>query len=177
MSLAAALVLLAWALLAPLLPWRRQAWRRPGIGLLLEAAGLAVAVVLSLVIGGRPEAPAARILVVAAAYWYATAGGAGLVRLALRLVPLSEDPGAAGVVVSADELARGRIIGVLERAMVLTLLLWNQFGAIGLVIAAKALARFRGLEDRDFAEYFLIGTLASLLFALVVGAGVRLLPQ
>jgi hypothetical protein len=36
-------------------------------------------------------------------------------------------------------------------------------------------ARFRGLEERDFAEYFLIGTLASLRHALVVGAGVTLL--
>ncbi len=43
------------------------------------------------------------------------------------------------------------------------------------MVAAKALARFRGLEERDFAEYFLIGTLASLLVALAVGVGVRVL--
>ncbi|MBI2537686.1 MAG: hypothetical protein HYW06_12150 [Gemmatimonadetes bacterium] len=67
------------------------------------------------------------------------------------------------------------MIGVLERALALTLVLLGQYGALGLLIAAKALARFRALEDRDFAEYFLIGTLASLLHALVVGVGVRLL--
>jgi hypothetical protein len=49
-----------------------------------------------------------------------------------------------------------------------------QYGALGLIVAAKALARFRGLEDRDFAEYFLIGTLASLLHAVAVGVGLRL---
>ena len=57
----------------------------------------------------------------------------------------------------------------------LTLVLLGQYGALGLLIAAKALARFRALEDRDFAEYFLIGTLASLRHALLVGVGLRLL--
>lgn len=77
--------------------------------------------------------------------------------------------------VSSAELARGRIIGILERAIALTLVLLGQYGALGLVVAAKALARFRGLEERDFAEYFLIGTLASLLVALGAGVGVTLL--
>jgi hypothetical protein len=66
---------------------------------------------------------------------------------------------------------------VLERAITLTLLLLDQFGALGLVIAAKSIARFKALEDRDFAEYFLIGTLASVLLALLGGIAVReLLP-
>ncbi len=174
MSLAAAGILLAWALVAMVVPWRRPAWRHPGAGLALEAACVAAAVGVAQLLRGAPHA-AGRIVLVVAAFWYVTAGGAGLVRLVLRLVPVGEQPGPGGVVVSGDELARGRIIGILERAIVLTLLLWNQFGAIGLVLAAKALARFRGLDDRDFAEYFLAGTLASLLFALAVGAGVKLL--
>jgi hypothetical protein len=36
-------------------------------------------------------------------------------------------------------------------------------------------ARFKALEDREFAEYFLIGTLASLLLALAGGLGLRAL--
>lgn len=63
------------------------------------------------------------------------------------------------------EYNRGRVIGVLERIIMLTLILQNQFGAIGFVLGAKTLARFKGLEDRDFAEYFLVGTLASLIAA------------
>ncbi len=175
MSLVGAAILLAWALLGTVAPWRRPGWRHPGAGLGLEAACLAAVLALALWLGRGPVGPAGRVMLVAAAYWYVTAGGVGLVRLVLRLVPVSEQPGSGGIVVSGDELARGRIIGVLERAILLTLLLWNQFGALGLVLAAKALARFRGLEDRDFAEYFLAGTLASLLHALIVGAGVKLL--
>ena len=33
--------------------------------------------------------------------------------------------------------------------------------------AAKTLARFKQLDDRDFAEYYLLGTLASVTFAVV----------
>jgi hypothetical protein len=39
----------------------------------------------------------------------------------------------------------------------------------GFVVAAKTLARFRQLEDRSFAEYYLLGTLASVAVALGSG--------
>jgi hypothetical protein len=67
------------------------------------------------------------------------------------------------------------MIGVLERAIALTFVLLGQYGALGLLIAAKSLARFKALEDREFAEYFLIGTLASLLLALLGGLGMKAL--
>ena len=38
--------------------------------------------------------------------------------------------------------------------------------AVGFVIAAKTLARFKQLDDRGFAEYYLLGTLASVSVAL-----------
>ena len=63
------------------------------------------------------------------------------------------------------EYNRGRVIGVLERIIMFTLILQNQFGAIGFVLGAKTLARFKDLDDRTFAEYFLVGTLASLIAA------------
>ncbi|OLC06627.1 MAG: hypothetical protein AUH42_05340 [Gemmatimonadetes bacterium 13_1_40CM_70_11] len=75
----------------------------------------------------------------------------------------------------AIDVARGRAIGVLERALTLTFVLLGQYGAVGLIIAAKSGARFKALEDREFAEYFLIGTLASLLLALLGGLGMKLL--
>ncbi len=176
MSLEGAAVLLGFALAATLAPWRRRAWRRAWAGLALELGALAVALVVSHLLGHERAAhPAGRAILLVAAYWYALAGGIGIVDLVLKLVPVTEQPGGVGIAVSGAELGRGRIIGVLERALALTLILWGQFGALGLVIAAKALARFRGLEERDFAEYFLIGTLASLLVALAVGAGVTLL--
>ena len=61
----------------------------------------------------------------------------------------------------------GKIIGILERLLIFFLLLLGQFSTIGLVIAAKSLARFRDLDDRKCAEYYIIGTFLSLV---VVGA-------
>ncbi len=66
---------------------------------------------------------------------------------------------------SQIEYNRGRIIGLLERIMLFALISLGQFSAIGFVVGAKALARFQSLEDRDFAEYFLVGTLTSLVTA------------
>jgi hypothetical protein len=60
----------------------------------------------------------------------------------------------------------GATIGILERLIVCALVLAGQAAAIGLVIAAKTLARFRQLDDRHFAEYYLVGTLASVTLAL-----------
>lgn len=59
----------------------------------------------------------------------------------------------------------GRVIGFLERAFALTLILNDQWSALGLLVAAKSLARFKDLEERKRAEYYLVGTLVSLLGA------------
>ena len=63
----------------------------------------------------------------------------------------------------------GAAVGVLERLIVVVLVLTGASAAIGFVIAAKTLARFKQLDDRDFAEYYLLGTLASVAVALVSG--------
>lgn len=58
----------------------------------------------------------------------------------------------------------GRTIGYLERLLLACLLFAGQGGAIGWVIAAKAFARSRQLSSSPaFCEYFLIGTLFSIL--------------
>ncbi|KAA3613876.1 MAG: hypothetical protein DWQ05_16505 [Calditrichaeota bacterium] len=62
----------------------------------------------------------------------------------------------------------GRIIGMLERALVFIFVLHGQFGAIGFILVAKGITRFKELEKRSFAEYVLIGTLMSALMALVL---------
>ena len=61
----------------------------------------------------------------------------------------------------------GSWIGILEREIILILGLLNQFGAIGFVLTAKSLARFRQLENQSFAEKYLVGTLLSAIIALV----------
>jgi Protein of unknown function (DUF3307) len=63
----------------------------------------------------------------------------------------------------------GQAIGVLERLLVVVFVLIRAEVAIGLVLAAKTIARFRQLDDREFAEYYLLGTLASISVAIFSG--------
>ena len=63
----------------------------------------------------------------------------------------------------------GATIGILERLLIVTFVLAGAEVAIGLVIAAKTIARFRLLDDRDFAEYYLLGTLGSVTVAILTG--------
>ncbi|MCG6843518.1 DUF3307 domain-containing protein, partial [Fusobacterium nucleatum] len=66
-----------------------------------------------------------------------------------------------------EELKAGNIIGKLERIIIAILLLNNQFGIMGFVLTAKSIARFKQMENKDFAEKYLIGTLTSFLIALI----------
>ena len=66
-----------------------------------------------------------------------------------------------------EELKAGNIIGKLERTIIAILLLNNQFGLIGFVLTAKSIARFKQMEDKNFAEKYLIGTLTSFLIVLI----------
>ena len=63
----------------------------------------------------------------------------------------------------------GKIIGILERFIILTLVLLNQYTGMAIVLMAKSIARFDELRERNFAEYYLVGTLASISFALFCG--------
>jgi hypothetical protein len=89
-------------------------------------------------------------------------GGAALVRgvLTMRESGLEEDEGLAG---------SGRLIGILERTLSLVLILVGQWAALAILIGAKSIARFDELKDRRFSEYYLIGTLTSLLVAVLNG--------
>lgn len=70
---------------------------------------------------------------------------------------------------SVPEARVGAVIGMLERITVVALVLVGQYAAIGLVVTAKTIARFRQLDDRQFAEYYLLGTLASIATAILTG--------
>ncbi len=85
---------------------------------------------------------------------------------ALSLIPKMNDE--AGRELDEKEYNAGRVIGMLERILILFFVLVNQLGAIGFIIAAKGFTRFKELDKREFAEYVLIGTLLSSLFAIAV---------
>lgn len=107
---------------------------------------------------------------------FATRGGGFVVRGVLNKVgalpvvaprPLDEQQ------IDLVEFSRGRIIGVLERLIVLVLMAVQAYQAIAFLMAAKGLIRSKDLETRDFAEYFLIGTLASMALALLAGVAAQ----
>lgn len=86
-----------------------------------------------------------------------------------RAQPSTEPAPVVRAPLPASTARVGATIGVLERLIIVAFVLTNASAAIGLVIAAKTLARFKQLDDRQFAEYYLLGTLASVSVA--VGSG------
>lgn len=68
---------------------------------------------------------------------------------------------------SDNQIKAGALIGTLERIIILLLISVGQYSAIGLVLTAKSVARYNKIsDDKEFAEYYLIGSLLSTLFAI-----------
>jgi hypothetical protein len=74
---------------------------------------------------------------------------------------------------NVPELNRGRAIGNLERLLMVMVIGLGSYEALGFLVAAKGLIRAREFEDRDFAEYFILGSLASVAVALATGILLR----
>jgi hypothetical protein len=67
-----------------------------------------------------------------------------------------------------NEYRAGRIIGIIERLLMYFFLLYGEIGSIAFIVAAKGFARFKDLDNREFAEYVLIGTLLSTLMSILI---------
>lgn len=66
----------------------------------------------------------------------------------------------------------GRMIGLLERGLIFTLLLTGQAQGVGYLVAAKSVLRFGAVANESkLSEYVIIGTLASVLWAIGMAAG------
>ena len=66
----------------------------------------------------------------------------------------------------------GRMIGLLERGLIFTLLLTGQAQGVGYLVAAKSVLRFGAVANESkLSEYVIIGTLASVLWAIAMAAG------
>ncbi|MUK02380.1 hypothetical protein GM708_10870 [Vibrio cholerae] len=88
--------------------------------------------------------------------------------------PPSEPPRVPLDALPAGVLRGGLVIGVLERLAVTVAILGGQPVAIAYVVAVKALGRYAELKETPAAsERFIIGTLASLLWAAGVATIVR----
>ena len=127
------------------------------------------------------------IVIVVGGFLFSTVGGSVVVEQTLtriRGLPRSSEeaeatgrtdeqhPGRQGT----GSPAGGRAIGMLERAFAYSGVLLGHPEAAALVVAVKAVARypeFTGPNGRRFAEYFLVGTLLSLLFAFAIAYLIR----
>lgn len=153
---AAALSALVVTAAAGMLAWVAPA---PGRAARLARAGaapvaLGVAAILALATSGDDLAP----LGITAATLAAAAGGGPLTVEVLRLVPAAADAG-------ADALRGGAAIGVLERLAIAATLLAGLPEGVAVVLAVKGLGRYPELRSPGTSERFIVGTLASVLWA------------
>lgn len=71
---------------------------------------------------------------------------------------------------SDTDIKAGRIIGSLERVILALGIVVGSWHVLAAVIALKTVSRFKKLDEKEFAEYFLVGSLFSLLWALLITA-------
>jgi len=64
----------------------------------------------------------------------------------------------------------GWIIGGLERSVLAVGIVTHSWEVLAAVVALKTVARFKELDDQRFAEYFLVGSLFSILWAVLITA-------
>lgn len=72
----------------------------------------------------------------------------------------------------------GKRIGQLERFLVLTFILVDQFAAIGFLLAAKSILRFGDTTEKDHRkinEYVLVGTMTSFAITIAFGLLIKML--
>lgn len=118
---------------------------------------------------------------------YLTGGGTIITKLFLELPSFSANRKAAGNAcpslqkglhegqeAAAEEptfrmYKYGEVIGILERIIIFLLIINGHYEGIVLVIAAKSIARFKQFEKHSFSDYYLVGTLASSMIAIVGG--------
>lgn len=108
-----------------------------------------------------------RLGITAAVYAVVIFAGGYLIRALTR--PLINGDSRPTDEAAAQLRNAGMYIGWLERFLILTALLLRSPATAGLVLTAKAIARYPEFKHVRFAEYFLIGTLLSLCVAMIGG--------
>jgi hypothetical protein len=107
------------------------------------------------------------VLLILCGYIFTLKEGTIFIRLTLNRLSATPKKKDKPTQKDQEEYDRGKLIGLLERSFLYFLIIFNQIGAIAVIIALKSLARFKELEDKNFAEYFLIGSLLSVMVAVI----------
>lgn len=102
-----------------------------------------------------------------------TYGGNAACRLVLRWSATSTPPERGENIT----LRAGRVIGILERSLIFLGLIASSWEILAGVVALKTVARYSELDKQDKAEYFLIGSLASILWAVAITALIALFDR
>jgi len=160
--------------------------RRPST-VLAAVGGALVAAALTIVVVLPPGAtPLLGVPITVLGFAAATVGGNPFTRRALDIaagnrVRETED---GGIVILASHdadpahartlMRGGTVIGYLERICTVVAIAVGFPEAIAAIIAVKGIGRFPELAEAEARERFIIGTLASLLWASAVGTVIRL---
>lgn len=112
--------------------------------------------------GCWPWAAAGRIWVILLGYVLCMKPANVFLQVLLDGFHINSQPG------EQELLNAGKLIGIFERLMVITFVLVNQYSAIGFLIAAKSIIRYKDSE-KPKTEYVLIGTLYSFGIAVLSG--------
>lgn len=99
-----------------------------------------------------------------------TLGGNFFCKWVLRL-SATQSPPETGETIT---LRAGRVIGVLERVLIFVGLTASSWEILAGVVALKTVARYSKLDEQNKAEYFLIGSLASILWAVIITLAIAL---
>lgn len=105
------------------------------------------------------------LCICAALFIYAIRGGSYLVRGILAKAGGMLPPAP----VTAESYTHGRLIGQVERAIVILIVMAGNLQALAFFFAAKGLIRSRELDSRSRVDYLLLGSLSSFLIALAAG--------
>jgi len=73
------------------------------------------------------------------------------------------------------DLQMGRVIGSLERLLIIILVINGSYEALAFAVGVKSLVRYPRLSEPHFAEYFLVGTLTSALVGVALGLTIKLI--
>ncbi len=123
-----------------------------------QAAHTATIIALAFVIPMQWPDPAAALMALTAGAIFATRAGGFAIGLLMK--PWTDD-------IPIGLTGAGRTIGNLERGLIFLLILSGQAQNIGFLIAAKSVLRFGTVaDDRKVSEYVIIGTLASVSWAI-----------
>jgi len=96
------------------------------------------------------------------------------IRAAFHHLKLEPTNGQGAGNIDQKEYNAGRVIGILERwLMFLVVVATNDLSALAFIVAAKGLARMKQLENKQFAEYMLVGTLLSAVAAVLIGLWIK----